>query len=368
MSMRSLMILLCSLAALGATVGVTLSAFSDEATNGGNSFEAASSFGGNLQTASGSYTGDGVDYRSIDTGFQPDVVIVKGDTGQTAVMRTSTMAGDSSKPLWGATALSADMIQSLDADGFTLGRNGRVNTDGTKYYWQAFKADPSVLKVGTYTGNGSASQSVTGTGFSPEYAAVLPATAQRANHRFSGMTRGFQFDGDTGTTTRVTSLDADGFGVGNSAEVNSSGATYHYVAFNEVAGRVKKGSYAGTGANQNVTGVGFSPAYVMGRANDTSTSRPGNHRAASVPGSQSLLYSATANTTTGITSLLADGFSVGTNAVANANRPTYHYLAYKNTASGCSAPGSQTLDATADSRVEEANPGNNYPGGATICG
>ena len=42
--MRGLLVTLCCVAALGALVGTTLSAFSDEASNGGNSFQAASTF------------------------------------------------------------------------------------------------------------------------------------------------------------------------------------------------------------------------------------------------------------------------------------------------------------------------------------
>lgn len=357
--MRRLLILLFALGLIGGGVGVTVSNFSNEATNSGNSFEAASSFGGDLRMAAGSYSGNGSDNRSIDVGFQPDVVIVKASTAVTGTMRTSTMSGDIAKPLTGATALTANTIQSLTANGFTIGTNAQVNTSGTTYYWQAFKAQSGVLKAGSYTGDGQATKAVTGAGLAPEYVAVLPATAQRANQRFSGMTRGFQFDADTGTTTRVTSLDADGFTVANSAEVNTNGTTYHYVAFNETSGTIKKGSYTGTGSSQNVTGVGFSPLYVMLRANDTTTGRQGNHRSSVLTGSDSLLYGASANITTGITSLQADGFGVGTNAAANASGQTYHYLAFKNTGGGCSTPRSQTVAVSADSWVDQSSPTSN---------
>ena len=55
-------------------------------------------------------------------------MIVKGDTAQTAAIRTSTMSGDAAKPMAGATALTANVIQSLDSDGFTIGTDARVNT------------------------------------------------------------------------------------------------------------------------------------------------------------------------------------------------------------------------------------------------
>lgn len=357
--MRRLFIILACVAALGALVGTTLSAFSDTTSNSSNSFEAATAFGGDLRMASGSFTGDGSDNRSIDAGFQPDLVIVKASTNQIGWARTSSMTGDSSKPLAGATVLGTNRIQSFAANGFTVGTDAAVNGNGTTYSWQAFKADSSVLKLGSYTGNGAAARGVTGVGFTPEYAAVLPASAQRANQRYAGMTRGFQFDNDTGTTTRITSLDADGFSVGNSAEANTNGTVYHYIAFNEAAGSVKKGSYAGTGASKAVTGVGFSPLYAMVRANDTATARRGHQRSAATAGTESQFFTNLANITTGITSLLADGFQVGTDASVNANVATYHYLAFRNAGGGCPTPGSQTVTASADSWVDQSSPATN---------
>ena len=35
------------------------------------------------------------------------------------------------------------------------------------------------------------------------------------------------------------------------------------IAFNEVAGKVKIGSYPGTGSDQDITGVGFQPEYIL---------------------------------------------------------------------------------------------------------
>jgi hypothetical protein len=357
--MRRTLVILACVAALGALVGTTLSAFSDEAANSGNSFEAATSFGGNLRMAAGTYTGNGSDNRSIDAGFQPDLVIVKASTTQIGWARTSTMSGDSSKPLTGATALATNRIQSFASNGFVVGTDGAVNTSGTTYYWQAFKADSAVLKLGSYTGNGASARGITGVGFTPEYVAVLSAGGQRANQRYAGMTRGFQFDADTGQTNRVSSLDADGFTVGNNDDANRNGTVYHYVAFNETSGSVKQGSYAGNGSSRSVTGVGFSPLYAMVRANDTGTGRQGHHRSAAVPGSGSQFFTNQANVTNGISSLLSDGFGVGSNAAVNANGPTYHYLAVRNSGGGCSTPGTQTLTTNADAWVDQASPSTN---------
>ncbi len=345
--------------------GATLSA---TASNPGNSFTGSTYYG---FFASGYYTGNAADNRAITAvGFRPDVVIVKGNTTQTAAIRTSTMNGDVAKPMAGATAQLADVIQSLDANGFTVGLNGRVNTAGVGYEWMAFRAQQGLLKVGTYTGNGT-SQSVTGLGFSPEYSAVFSAGANNAVQRYSGGTTSFQFDGDTGNATRITALDADGFSVGAQDTVNANGTTYNWIAFNDAAGVVDINGYTGDNTdNRNITGVGFQPEYVIARANDTATARLGAHRPATLPGDTTLRYGALVNATNSLQALQADGFQVGTDTSVNANTVGYRYLAVRDTASsdgsGCPNSGSQLVTPVADTYVDENAPTANFGGGASL--
>ena len=48
------------------------------------------------------------------------------------------------------------------------------------------------------------------------------------------------------------------------SRVNASGITYHYVAWNEIAGKVDVGTYTGNAVdNRNIPGVGFQPDFVM---------------------------------------------------------------------------------------------------------
>src|SRR3954447_20449763 len=102
--------------------------FTASKSNPSNSFAASSAFPG-IRVASGSYTGNGTDNRAITgVGFQPDVVMVKSDDNSgVAEIRTSTMAGDATKPMTGNTALTANLIQSLDSNGFTIGGGGGSN-------------------------------------------------------------------------------------------------------------------------------------------------------------------------------------------------------------------------------------------------
>jgi len=105
----------------------------------------------------GTYTGDGSSNRIIaGVGFAPVVVIIKGndDDGGTgdltsAVLRSATMPAGMTKPLLGDQSLLADLILSLDADGFTVGSNRRVNAIGIEFHYVAFDASPN-LALGTY--------------------------------------------------------------------------------------------------------------------------------------------------------------------------------------------------------------------------
>jgi hypothetical protein len=326
-------LLALSLTALGGRQLVATGAsFSAQTQNPGNTFTAAASFPG-MRVESGSYTGNGTDNRSITgVGFQPDAVIVKASTNQLSVMRTSTMAGDTSKALSGNTNLQSNRIQALQADGFQVGNDPQVNLGGgaPTYFWVAFKAAPGHMTLGTYTGNNT-SQSITGLGFSPEYVMILGATNQRAVQRMPAAARTYEFDADHGSSTGITSFDANGFSVGNDDEVNDNNVTYHYVAWNENVDEMDTSSYTGDGAaSRNITGVGFQPEYAIVRAvTATGTPREAVQKSAAVANPVSGFFTPTAGTNTGITALQSDGFQVGNGASVNNNSTPYAYVAFK---------------------------------------
>ena len=284
------------------------------------------------QMTTGSYVGNGAAGRAITgLGFRPDVVIIKVDYSDAApnlsagVIRTSTMVGDLSKPMRGSQALLANLVQSLDANGFTVGNDERVNWGpglcggaNCTYYWVAFKADRN-LKLGTYTGN-DATQAITGLGFSPEYVLVISANARPMIQRPSAGTNTYTLDNSTPPlTTQVTSLDANGFTVTHDPAnpfSNASTIAYHYVAWNEVAGQVKVGSYVGNGVdNRNILGVGFGPRYMLARVmNDIQAT---TQRFGVMFGDASVNFgnAVVANRLQGFQ---ADGFQVGTDVDVNA--------------------------------------------------
>ena len=98
--------------------------------------------------------------------------------------------------------------------------------------------------------------------------------AQRAVLHFAGG-RTYRFDAGTSIASGVTSMDADGFTVGNAVEANANGIAYHYVAFNDVANSIDVSSYAGNGHRQpSIATLGFQPEYALVRADDNATGRP----------------------------------------------------------------------------------------------
>lgn len=282
------------------------------------------------QVLSGSYTGDASNGRVItELGFQPDVVILKGDAAQIGVIRTSTMTGDNAKPMTGATALTANLIESITSTGFTVGNDARVNANLTEYYWIGFKQGAKRLKVGSYTGNGAASRALTGVGFSPEFVIVMSAGAAEVVWRSSADTEGFNFANSAGNTAWITSLDADGFTVGNDTRVNTNGTVYHYVAWNEVDGVMDVGAYTGDGAaNRNIATTTFQSEYVLVKRDGANNAV---HHTASLGQAvdDSLYFTATVNAAGRIEELNSGGFQVGTNTDVNGSGSVYNYVAWR---------------------------------------
>jgi hypothetical protein len=365
-SRRLLTAALCLI--VGATgAGATWAAFSSSTENSGNSLTTGASFA-HARVVTGTYNGDGVDSREIAVPFAPQAVIVKGSVAQTAVARTATMSGDLSKPMAGASAATTNYIQNLSATGFQVGTNVRVNNSGTRYDWVAFESAANVMQVGSYVGNGAA-RSITGVGFSPEYVTVLPVGTGRAISRASGQTTSFQFDSDTGNAARLTSLDADGFSLGTSGDVNTSGQVYHWIAWNDRGGLTDVSTYTGTGGAGLTAYTGFQPDYAIARENDTASAGEAHQRMSSQAAGNSYPFAASGALGNSITAFNSFDAALGVNAVANTNGSTHSLVAFKSrpyTSGGCSSPGTQTITANADSYVRQDTAGTNYGTATTL--
>ena len=322
--------MLASVLLLAACVPTTLARFVDSPAVTGNAFQARQSFGG-VHLATGSHVGNAMDNRAITgLGFTPDYVLIKATSNRPAVSRSSSMAGDVSKAINGASALQANRIQSLDVDGFTLGTHATVNANGAVYSWVAFRAAPGVLSVSSYVGNGALTHPIAGLGFSPDYVVVLGAGASAPVQRSTPMSVTYRFDQTAAAASGILSLDVDGFTVGNSAQVNQNGTVYHYLSWNATPGSVAVGSYAGNGTDdRSITNPGL-PDYVVVRRSTTGNACDRTvQRTADLSGDQTLYFANVAAFANGIQALQASGFQVGTDCRVNTNGSTYYYVAFK---------------------------------------
>lgn len=338
-----------SLDADGFTIG------SDTDVNSSNVLHYWVAFDGSDCTASGtfcvgSYSGNGTS-QSLNIGFQPDMVIVKRSGASLGVWKSSAMTGTNTNYFSATTQdTGGQMIQSLDATGFTVGNNATVNTSSNTYWYVAFKQVSNFMDVGTYTGNGTDNRNITSTDdagltFQPDFVFVksthvtTPTTAVFNNTESYG-DRSFLSTDAASAANHIQDLRAaGGFEVGSSTSVNGSGNTLYYAAF---AGADLKppgtgtfdminGSYSGTGTGFSVTGLGFAPDLVIIKHHDQTTDQYAVWRSRVMVGDITHYFGNAVSTFAGgITALGADGFTIGTNATVNTAGDTYYWTAFGN--------------------------------------
>ena len=305
----------------------------------------ANAAGYSMQT--GYYLGSGAAKTISGLGFQPNLVIIKPTTTLLAVVKTSSMAAANASYMSGTTDLTTTPI-TLNANGFVLGTAASVNTTNTLYYWTAFGgSDCSATGnfcVGTYTGNGAATRSITSVGFQPTLVMTKQTNTAAMNFRTASMpaNRGefLTTTAPSTTGTLYSNLTATGFDIG--VTNNANAGIYNFIAFKSTAGLMNEGTYTGDGLdNRDITGVGFKPnvVFVKNSTSATNTSRRSimsfdqqNGDSTSFP-SDSL-----GDAQNYIQKLSADGFQVGSGLNANESTFVHYWFAFGGvpTASGAS--------------------------------
>jgi hypothetical protein len=214
-----------------------------------------------------------------------------------------------------------------------------------------------------YTGTG-ASNSISSLGFSPDLV-WIKNRGTTTSHAIYDTTRGAQSQLSSDTTgdqvtssTGLTSFDANGFTIGTSTLVNTSGTQYVAWAWDE---EPKAGldivSYTGNGANRTIAhNLGVAPKMIIVKARVTASTDQGwpvyHASNTAAPETDYLLLNSTAasadlDTVWNDTAPTASVFSVGTNALVNTNNDTY--IAYLfSEVEGYSKFGSYAGNASAD--------------------
>ncbi len=187
-----------------------------------------------------------------------------------------------------------------------------------------------------YTGTG-ASNSISSLGFSPDLVWIknrgtttshaIYDTIRGAQSQLSSDTTGDQVTSSSG----LTSFDANGFTIGTSTLVNTSGTQYVAWGWDEsVQAGMDIVSYTGNGANRTIShNLGVVPKMIIVKARTTAGADQGWpvwHT--SIANTTYLTLSTTSATATGTdywnsTSPTSSVFSLGTNVAVNANNDTY---------------------------------------------
>ncbi len=291
-----------------------------------------------MQVYHGSYVGNGTNPKGITgLGFRPDLVMIRRvgntDVGTVyAYFATSAMAAVAFRA---DAAYESSLITSLDADGFTVTADAKVNFLNDTYYFVAVKDNGVAdFKVGVYTGNAADGLAVTGLGFRPDYLCIHANSAITGAHTFSPSTstnKGFQFWGGANRDDLIASLDRDGFTVNNGSasggnEINVNGVEHAYFAFKALPGKVAVQEYTGNGAdNRNIslTDTALTPVFALLKGDNAQVPIT---RWKQNAGDQSQQLDNSPVWTNCIQSLGAGTFQVGSDARANANTVKYSAL------------------------------------------
>ena len=285
---------------------------------------------------SGVYTGNGTSQSITGLGFQPKVVIVKGDTaGINAVWRSDAMVGDTTATM----ALAANItggVTSLDADGFSVGSNATVNTAAVVYYYIAFGGVGGDIATGSYTGDGTDDRSISGVGFQPAFVWIKGNLGGQSGHWrslvHSGDSSSYLADDEDGANF-IQAFETDGFQIGNDNSVNQNLTTYYYVAFKDVPTQMQTGSYTGDGTDDRSISVqsGFKPDYVWVKAASgfSPATRNLKHTSYAVPTGENLTIFVNANELNHIQALEANGFQIGTDNTVNQSSVVFNWVAWR---------------------------------------
>lgn len=250
-------------------------------------------------------------------------------------IRTSTMSQSKDIGTNSGTA-GSDRITALTTTGFTVGTADSVNKNGLGFIYLAFDTTSAESAVGSYTGNGTADRAITGLGFQPDMVMTTGSDGRHSVFRITGMPANMSLLWtNIANNNRIKSLTSDGFTLGNEAAANENGVVYHYMAFKNVTGKFNAGSYVGTGASRSVTGVGFLPEAVFARQyKEVAPSTAAVAKFASQGDARTLILNASPSVLNVLTSLDANGFSIGSDDRVNQSSITNYYMAWKRAAAG----------------------------------
>jgi len=303
------------------------------------------------------YAGTGSSNSLTGLGFSPSLVWIKNRTSAASHSWTDSVRGNNLVLQSNETAAEASGQITLDTDGFTIGNNNFLrNASGNNYVAWNWKANsiPTINTDGTiqsvvsasqasgfsivkYTGNATSGATV-GHGLSNAPDVVIAkgssgsASSWWVRHKDLSSTDVLELNSsnaqanyssvfnNTDPTSTVVTL--------GSGDTNRNTETQILYCFTSISGFSKMSSYTGNSSTQAITGLGFSPNWVLLKETDGVDSWEVYDTAR---GATSVLYPNGNNaegTNSGVTSFDSDGFTLGSATSANESGKTYIYMAF----------------------------------------
>ncbi len=184
--------------------------------------------------------------------------------------------------------------------------------------------------TGSYIGDGSDGR-IINTGVQPSLVILQSEAGQETVIRMATMANDSSkslVGSQTMAPGMISNAD-NGFAVAPDSRVNGPGQTYHWLALPLAIG-IWRGEYDGNGTSQSITGLGFRPEWVLFADEGDGSA------VVHMPQPANLTFRLDNGTgvTDGVSSLDADGFTLGGRPFVNASGRHFHYVAWR------SAPGS----------------------------
>lgn len=292
---------------------------------------------GTFTMKTGTYIGTGANQSITGLGFKPDLVIIKDNTTQVAVFRTSMMFGDITAHMSNfATIDFTSGITSFTDTGFNLGTSSFTNRNGLTYQYQAFgnaynpytNSGANDFAIGVYYGNGIDNRDIKELPFNPGLIAIKGTSSTAATFRVSANTgdQSNYFGATAQAANLIQSFTGNNFQVGTGGEVNREGSNYRFFAFAEGT-NFDVGTYTGNGLdNRDITLPTFDVALLWIKR---STAIAAVFRPNTLVGDLTQYFTATANAAGRIKSFITNGFRLGTQTEVNANTGVYYYAAWR---------------------------------------
>lgn len=242
---------------------------------------------------------------------------------------------------------NANMLDSFNSDGYSLGSATLMNKIGIDYVGWTFKAAAGFFDVVSWTGDSVAGRTISHSLAAEVGMIVIPVSGGSVYHR--GML--FPQSGHMFTSTTANRASGVGywnntlpstteFTIGNDLDVNQSGNEYtaHIFAHDpSPEGLIFCGSYDGTGADLDITDMGWTPQFLLIKQDggtgvddwyifDTGRGilSPGNDAYVPIVNTSTL-----ENNSSDIVDLISTGFTVKNSLLVNESGNSYIYVAIR---------------------------------------